>query len=1020
MNTSNANGWQWNERSSAKDSGVGDGESMFRLLFERSADAILLLDPQREVFVDCNPAAVHMMRATSKEQLLHTNPADFSPELQPDGRGSREKTHEMIALMLANGSHRFEWLCRRLDGVEFHIEVLGTTIQCGGHPVIATVCRDITDRKIAEAALRESETRFRMLFERSADAMCLFDSDTGRFIESNEAVARQVGAPSIEALGKASPVEISPERQPDGRLSAEKAAEIVKLALANGSHRFEWMSRRHDGSDLPLDIVLTALPAGNRPLLLAISRDISAQKKAEQEIHRLNASLEHRVAERTVELVQANEQLKSEIAERRRKEKVQRQRSDQMQRYRDVLLELAQSRKADFEQALETICSRAAATLEVARVSYWSLVDNGSAIVCDLLHLRDGDRAGEKLKGARLAVSDCPAYFAALAGKRPIAADNVFTHPATVSLGENYLKPRGITSMLDAPVWMRGEMVGVLCHEHVGPMREWSAEEIDFVSGTAAMVSLALEESYRAASERRLRESEEKFRALFEASSQGIILHDEERMLEVNPAFLKILGFETADEIVGKHPVDTSAPIQPNGETAGALARKHIETCIARGHTRFDWLARNSRGEDIPVEVILTRIQWSGRQLIQAVFNDISVRKKAEARLQESEAKLRESEERFSAAFRASPVFITISDFAEGRYILANEAFLKWTGYRLDEVLGRNSAELSLWADPADRAPFWEELRRTRSIHERECRIRSRHGKVFTALLSADLIEIGGKRHLLTVGLDITQRKQAEAELLKTVAREKELGLLRSKFVSMVSHEFRTPLGIIQSSAEILDDYLDRLEPVERKEHLQSIQKNTRRMAALMEEVLLIGSLDAGKMDFKAAPLDLIRFAGRLVDEVLSATDRRCPILLTLDEMPGPAHADERLLRHIFTNLLTNAAKYSEAGQAVQFEITCEGADAICVIRDRGIGIPDADREWLFNAFHRGQNVGERPGTGLGMVIVKRCSDAHGGRIQIDSTLGEGTTVTVRLPLFSGLPRTDRGFARIAQPVTGL
>jgi PAS domain S-box-containing protein len=883
MNTPNAAGRQWNEGSNAKAREIVDAEPMFRMLFERSADAILMLDPQREVFVDCNPAAVQMMRASSKEQLLLTNPADVSPQFQPDGRDSREKTHEMIALALANGSHRFDWVCRRLDGVDFYVEVLGTTVRTGEQPLIACVCRDITNRKTAEAALRESEARFRMLFERSADAMCLFDPETGRFIESNEAATQLLGAPSTRE-GQPGPAEFAQEHQPNGRSSTEIAGELTRLALAKGSHRFEWTTRRPDGSELPLDVVLTSLPSSERPLLLAISRDISAQKKAEQEILRLNEGLELRVAERTIELVQANEQLKTEIAERRRQEKVQRKRSDQMERHRDVLLELAQSRKADFEQALETICSHAAATLEVARVSYWSLADNNSAIVCDLFHLRNEQGTGEKLKGARLAVSDCPAYFAGLATKRPIAADNVFIHPATSGLAESYLKPRGITSMLDAPVWMRGEMVGVLCHEHIGPHREWSAEEIDFVSALAAMVSLALEESYRADSERRLRESEG----------------------------------------------------------------------------------------------------------------------------------------RFSAAFRASPVFITISDFNDGRFILANEAFLKWSGYRLEEVLGHNSAEMGLWADPSERTLFWEELRRTGSIRDRECRVRSRHGKNFTTLLSADLIEISGKPHVLIVGLDITQRKQAEAELLKTLSREKELGLLRSKFVSMVSHEFRTPLGIIQSSAEILDDYLDRLEPVERKEHLKSIQKNTRRMAALMEESLLIGSFDAGKMDFKPAPSDLARFAGRLVDEVLSATDRRCPILLTLDEMPGSAHADERLLRHIFTNLLTNAVKYSDCGETVHFEFTTDGADAVCVIRDRGIGIPNADREWLFSAFHRGQNVGERPGTGLGLVIVKRCTDAHGGRIQVDSTLGEGTTVTVRLPVFSKMARESRNLATATDPVTSL
>jgi signal transduction histidine kinase len=255
---------------------------------------------------------------------------------------------------------------------------------------------------------------------------------------------------------------------------------------------------------------------------------------------------------------------------------------------------------------------------------------------------------------------------------------------------------------------------------------------------------------------------------------------------------------------------------------------------------------------------------------------------------------------------------------------------------------------------------------------------------------------------MLISGLDITQRKQAESELLRTLAREKELGQLRNKFVSMVSHEFRTPLAIIQSSAEILDDYLDRLGKSERKAHLQSIRKNTRRMAALMEETLLIGSFDAGQMEFKPALVELRTFLPRLVDEVLSATKRRCPIEFLLAEMPTKVQADERLLRHIFTNLLSNAVKYSEAGQAVRFEIGRSGPETVCTICDQGIGIPEADLEWLFNPFHRGRNVGDRPGTGLGLVIVKRCVDLHGGKIKIESKPDAGTSVTLKLTLVNG------------------
>ena len=146
---------------------------------------------------------------------------------------------------------------------------------------------------------------------------------------------------------------------------------------------------------------------------------------------------------------------------------------------------------------------------------------------------------------------------------------------------------------------------------------------------------------------------------------------------------------------------------------------------------------------------------------------------------------------------------------------------------------------------------------------------------------------------------------------------------------------------------------------------------------------------------------DLLTDPFVVVDEILSANNRRCPIELLFGEMPAEIQVDERLLRHIFTNLLTNAIKYSDAGRVVQFEIGRVGAEFVCVIRDQGIGIPEADREWLFDAFHRGHNVSDRLGTGLGLVIVKRCVDLHGGTIKVESKLGEGTVVTVRLPMFS-------------------
>jgi len=215
-----------------------------------------------------------------------------------------------------------------------------------------------------------------------------------------------------------------------------------------------------------------------------------------------------------------------------------------------------------------------------------------------------------------------------------------------------------------------------------------------------------------------------------------------------------------------------------------------------------------------------------------------------------------------------------------------------------------------------------------------------------------------------------------------------------------VSHEFRTPLGIIMSSADILRKYAERLAPERRTEHLQEILDATKHMAGMMEQVLLLGRVESNRVAFTPRSLDVGVFCQKLIDEQIAATNRRCPITLTSKNLNGDIRADEGLLRHIFTNLLSNAVKYSPSGSPVDLTIERAGADAVFTVRDRGLGIPKEDGVRLFTAFHRCTNVGEVPGTGLGLLIVKRCVELHGGSISFESEEGAGTQFTVRLPLF--------------------
>jgi signal transduction histidine kinase len=182
------------------------------------------------------------------------------------------------------------------------------------------------------------------------------------------------------------------------------------------------------------------------------------------------------------------------------------------------------------------------------------------------------------------------------------------------------------------------------------------------------------------------------------------------------------------------------------------------------------------------------------------------------------------------------------------------------------------------------------------------------------------------------------------------------------------------------------------------------VKKSVRRMAGMMEDVLLLGRFDGGGTEFRPKPIDLPAFCQRVRDEMASATSQRCPIGLDLEGDTtafADAHGDESVVRHILTNLLSNAVKYSAAGQPTELTVRRDGRNAVFRIRDQGRGIPAEDQQRLFQAFHRGSNVRQTPGTGLGLLIVQRCVDLHGGSIQFESAEGRGTTFTVRLPLFA-------------------
>jgi signal transduction histidine kinase len=292
-----------------------------------------------------------------------------------------------------------------------------------------------------------------------------------------------------------------------------------------------------------------------------------------------------------------------------------------------------------------------------------------------------------------------------------------------------------------------------------------------------------------------------------------------------------------------------------------------------------------------------------------------------------------------------------------------------------------------------------------RGIEDRQPRgsdpARGKNGTTFDAdLMLSPIVQEGNRTIGIVCSLrDITERKQLEAKLRQTLEREMQLGELRARFVSMASHEFRNPLASIQLSADLLGHYSDRLPEERKQKELDQIRVKIKNMTELLDDVLLVGTAEAGKLRFEPKALDVREFCESVLIELQRTIGADHKFVFFSEGYCGTASMDPKLLRHILGNLLSNAIKYSPVGSTITFDLICENHQALFRIKDEGIGIPEEDQVRLFETFHRAGNVGNIPGTGLGLAIAKQSVDLHGGRIELQSVKGRGSTFTVYLPL---------------------
>ncbi|NJK50751.1 response regulator [Candidatus Gracilibacteria bacterium] len=358
---------------------------------------------------------------------------------------------------------------------------------------------------------------------------------------------------------------------------------------------------------------------------------------------------------------------------------------------------------------------------------------------------------------------------------------------------------------------------------------------------------------------------------------------------------------------------------------------------------------------------------------------------------------LEQSEARFRRLVESNIIGVAIGDL-NGQISYANGAFLALVGYKQEELEEgklnwREITPSEYW--PRDEKAI-QELNQLGicTPYEKECI--GRDGSCLPILVGGASLEEGQETAIAFV-MDLSDRKQAELEMRRALEQEKELSELKSRFVAMVSHEFRNPISAILGMVQLLEGYGDRFSESKKQTMLGHIKNAANKMNEIVDDVLAIGQAGMGKLKFEPALLDVEIFCKNLIDKLQLGKNGKHPIHFYYEGTKA-AVMDEKLLHHILTNLLINAIKYSDEGSPVDVTASCQPPKINFQIRDRGIGIPQQDWQRLFEPFHRASNVGTRQGTGLGLAIVKQCVDLHGGGIDFDTKVGEGTLFRVTLP----------------------
>ncbi len=538
----------------------------------------------------------------------------------------------------------------------------------------------------------------------------------------------------------------------------------------------------------------------------------------------------------------------------------------------------------------------------------------------------------------------------------------------------------------------------------------------------------------------------QRFGALMDYASIGvIILNSEFRIVLMNNSILHLFGYEKK-ELMGIN-IEALIPSSPQQKYKLHLLNYFSKSQNLSTEFRMELNAVTKRGKKFPVEISIGRYRTSNENFAILFINDISIRKKGEEEIRNLNARLemkvkertdeldetikrleeqiKETEKtkaelvkvtQYQKAVLISSGAMIIATDQDGIITLFNKAAEDSLGYKADEVIGKFTPTLFHDSEETKKIAlkYSEELEKEitpgfevyvaksrKSLpNKNEWTYVKKNGTRFPVSLSITSFrnrknEITG---FLGVAVDISETKKTEEELKKALAREIELNEMKSRFVSIASHEFRTPLSTVLSSTYLLQKYMQTDEQPKREKHISRIVSSVSLLTDMLDELLNVGKIEEGKVSPKYSHLPIKEHIERVIEEIKGIL-KKGQLISYNHFVPDEARLDSGMLTHIVINLLSNAIKFSPEETSISIESKISGKLCELRVKDHGIGISKEDQQHLFERFYRSRHAADVQGTGLGLYIVQKYTELMNGKVECRSELGKGTEFLIKIEM---------------------